>query len=483
MTDWGEPGGATAPGWGDTVKLHVWLALARGNRFTLGPDPFDQLDRGNTLGRASDPAPNPSVGAVGRLWVDVTPDVLDVAVTQGATTAEGVFARPEAGTATLTLADPDRRFDPLNQTSPFQYEGSSRLVPGTPVLVHAEAQRDGQVARYVLFAGAVDSWSTPWTAHRAQRRTKVIATDATRALVARSRPDTSPPVGEGDTVTERLERILTVYAGPPLAYSGTSPRTLAATALKGTAWAQVNAVVDAEVGYATVGTARTVPDQLSDAQALTFHPRSVWTAPTPPVVDIACPLLVDAQATALDDQVRNVVTAQRDGGAPITVRSEASVARYGEHTYARTGLGLRHDHDVAEWARFVLQFFAFPRPTLTEVTLHPAADPYTWPDVLGITPVADRVHVRWSPPGTGDTYDVTARVVGVTHAITRHRWAVTWALGAAETAGRFFTLGPDPFDRLDASNRLAFAHTAVPELATEAGDLLVTESRNQLVTA
>lgn len=459
----GTDGGATSPNWG-LIKLHAWVALGSGRTWTLGPHPQSRFDSGNVLGRyphgaTPNPEPDPSTSSVARLWHDVSCDVIDATVQTGATQSAGVFARAEAGTCTLTLADPDRLYDPLNPHSPWHYQGRSRLVPGTPILVWAEMLQYGTfIVRNTLFVGTVDSWRCPWTPHASERKTVLQCTDATSALVARQRPEVAP-VGAGDTVDQRLARILDYHDGPALLTDLESTVTLQATTMAGNAWQQLNEAVDAEAGFVYVTPYYADPLDALTTEALVgvrFLARQIWADPTGPTVSVACPILIDATVGALDLQIRNRVTAGRKDGTPVTVRSDQSIQRYGEHGYSRTDLQLETDTEAGQWAAYVLSMFAFPRATLTDVTMRPALEVDAWPRILGVDLVSERVAVQWTPPGSTDSYDTVARVVGRTLSINFERFEVKWVLAAGETAGHTWTLGPHDNDRFDAGNVLGY---------------------------
>lgn len=494
---WGTPG-ANAPSWGNTVKLHVWLALGRGNTFALGPSPFDRLDAGNVIGQLPNPQPAPDAvitgfpftlgpmphdtlddhnylswhvlpgearGPTERLWVDVSCDVIDLNIHSGATTDDGVLAKAQAGTCSIVIADPDQDFDPINGQSKWQFQGHTRLTPGVPVIVWADVLQDGLfVLRRTLFVGKALSFSEPWVRDPADRRCTIEAADVIADLANRDHAALGTPVGAGEFVHQRLERILNAADGPPLQVAGDSLVPLQATDLEGNAWQLINAAADDEIGF--VGAVPYAPDPLgflfrTEHQALRFLPRSTWFAQPAPVMTVPCEMMTDATVSALDLQIRNRVTAARTGGTAVTVRSEQSIDRFGEHSYSKTDLGLEGDDDAGQWAAVVLALFAFPQARLQDVTIVPGARPDLWWQVLSVRLAMDRVVVQWTPPGGTATYITTARVIGVDHQINYERWTIQWTLGTAENSGRFFTLGPGDRDQLDHANVLSFPHESI----------------------
>jgi hypothetical protein len=467
MATWpGTPGGASSPHWGPNIRLYVWVALTAGWPFTLGPHPNDRLDSGNVLSRATNPVP-PGAATRGtstgkRLWHDVTCDVVDLNVRLGATENDGVLARAEAATATIVLRDPDRVYDPLNPASPWTYQGQSRLVPGVPVVVFVEVlDAGGAIHQITRFTGTADSWLEPWTPHPAERRCRLVASDAVKDLVALDRGE-QPAVGAGDTVDQRIARICTYYGWPGARVLDASTVTLQATTLAQSAWELIGRATDDEIGYT----------YLDATGTLRFYNRARWLTSPPPVIAVGCTptpitpaphdIVVAAEAGPLDLKIRNAVYAARVGGTQQVARVQASIDRYGgiERSYKRTDLGVTDDPQAAAWANYVVGLQAWPVTQLHTATLVPALDPASWLEVLSVKYMTDRARVLWTPPDDPTvTYDTTARVLGVEDRVTYQRWELTWQLTQAQILNRTWHLGPHRFDRLDDGNVLALTHT------------------------
>jgi hypothetical protein len=443
------PGGALSPRWGGYTKLFVRCAIGAGNTFHMGPHAFARLDAGNVLGGGV-------VSSAGDLWVDIACDIRDLEVINGATSSQGILSKPDAGTVTATIWDPEGIYDPLNPGGPFSFGGHTRLVPGTPVEVFAEVVDGdtGTVTTHYLFTGTADSWQQDWTTKPHNRETKLIASDATKNLARMDRPE-SPSAGAGDTVTQRVHRIVDFFgwAGVVLDPVAGGTVTLQATTLAQSAWELLNRTLDDELGYV----------YLTAKGELRWLPRSTWSTTVPPSVTLGCgvgyDILVDATPSAIDRQMRNAVYAARAGGVTQSAISQSSIDTYGRYDYTRTDLGLADDGQAATWATTVVTLYGYPQVTLDDVTMRPDVDPSPWKPwraILGLTPVTDVVRVNWSPPDipTGHVVDVKARVFGTTHHITRAVWEVKWQLvntRPAASAGAVFTMGPHPQDRLDSN--------------------------------
>ena len=457
----GTEGGAAPEAWGGYVRLWVRAGLAPGRTFHMGQHADDRLDGGNVLGGG---AIGPTgVGAAGdRLWIDLSCDITEVEVGGGATSSQGIFAKADAATLHATLADPTAKYDPLNTGGPFAYGGRSRLVPGVPVEAFAEVvnRADGSWQRFPIFSGTADSWGEDWTANPREREATLLATDATKTWARYNRPEQAA-VGAGDTVAQRIHRIVTFFGWPGVVEDppGGSTRTLQATTLAQPGWELLNRATDDELGVI----------YLTPAGTLRWLNREMWAQLPDPVLVLGCAslpatgdgpahdVLVDATPTNLDLQLRNDVFASRSGGAMREATSTSSVATYGPYEFRRTDLGLADDNQAGEWAAHVVELYAFPQVALTDVTMVPGIDPASdglWPAVLDLDLFTDLVRIRWAPPDLPDhLVDGLVRVVGFRHRINRRRWEVTWQTLAArplQLSGSIFTMGPHARDRLDA---------------------------------
>jgi hypothetical protein len=380
----------------------------------------------------------------GRLWVDVSCDVRRLETHLGGSRSDGALSRTEAATCSLTLADPNRVYDPLNPDSPWQYAGRSRLAPGTPVWVWAELlDTPTTVTTWRIFTGSVDSWQEDWQLHKAQREAKVVASDAVKTLVNLDWGE-QPAVGAGETVTQRINRILTHYGYTGSKNLDTSAVTLQATTLAKSAWELLGRAVDDELGFTWI-------DRLG---VLQFRNRDAWKVLSAPALTVGCPdgydSVVDAQVQASGD-MRNAVYASNTGGTTQVARSEPSISTYGPHNYKRTDLGMQTDGQAGAWATFLLQINGYPRPHIESVTLRPAFTPEMWPALLGLRLIQDRVRVQWQPPDE-PLIDGVGRVLGIDHSITRQAWETDVSLTMADLFARVFHWGTHPNDRLTQGN-------------------------------
>lgn len=452
-------GGAAADAWGGYVRLWITAAIAAGQPWTMGPHANAKLNDGNVMGGSgviADPDGED-------LWVDLTCDAVTVDIAGGAGSAQGIFSKSDAATLTVKLADPTGKYDPLNPASVFSIGGHSRLIPSVPVRAFAEVVNgdDGTVTRHNLFTGTADSWGEDWTPNPGEREAILVATDDIKRFVRFDRPE-QPPVGTGDNVQQRVQRIVDYFGWiGPLEHAASSTVTLDATTLAQPAWEQLNRTVDDELGYIYV----------TQDGALRWTNRAEWNVLDEPVLTLGCdPLagvtvhdvLTDASPANVDLQIRNSVYAARSGGTSQHATSSASVAKYGEYDYQRTDLGLQTDPQAAQWATAVVQLYAFPQYGLEDVTFQPAVSPRAWevwPPAFDIRYVSDVARIIWRPHDRPQhAMDVRCRVVGARHQISLHEWQLEWQLvvaNAAQFTGAVFTVGPHTNDKLDAGFILA----------------------------
>jgi len=438
VANWpGTPGGASSPDWGGDIRLYVWIAIAAGSTMKWGPAPTDRLDAGNVWGTGVvTPAP-----PAGRLWVDVSCDVLTLDTHVGGSRPDNALSKGEAGTCSLTLYDPERIYDPTNPASPFQFGGRSRLAPGTVVWVWAETLKTpSTVDTWRMFTGSVDHWEEAWQLHPADRKANVVCSDAVKTLVRMDWGE-QPAIGAGDTVTQRIQRILSYYSYAGATNLDSSSITEQATTLAQSAWELVGRATDDELGFVYI-------DRLGTLQ---FRNRATWQTNNAPVLAVGCPTgydcVTDAQVNAGSDALRNAVYATNTGGTQQIARAQSSIDLYGLYSYKRTDLGMQNDAQAGAWAAYLLTLSAVPRAHVDKVTLKPVFTPAIWPTLLGLSLITDRVRVQWQPPNEA-LIEATGRALSVDHTISRHSWEVDLGLALADVYGRVMHWGAHPYDRL-----------------------------------
>jgi hypothetical protein len=212
-----------------------------------------------------------------------------------------------------------------------------------------------------------------------------------------------------------------------------------------------------------------VPGSDPAKPSIVWTSRGIWgyRPASPPPLQLGCggagyyDILTDATPTAFDATLINSVHAARTGGTSQAAANSTSVARFGEHSYNRTDLGLQTDPLVAQWAADLVTLSAYPRSSIDQVTMEPAvvSGPTVWTTVLQkmAAPITGLTNIVWENPNFDYEVSALVRMVGYTHRLTLDRWEIGWRTVAANLGGaaQTFHAGPHAYDRLDAGNILA----------------------------
>lgn len=115
----------------------------------------------------------------GGQWVDITAHVLEIQTQRG---RQSEFEQFPAGTATITLNNDDRTYDPLNSAGPYY----GNLKDNTHIRVVATIS----AVDYHVWRGYVDGWPAHYTDAGYRSEVQVQCTDAFRLLAGRRMQDT-----------------------------------------------------------------------------------------------------------------------------------------------------------------------------------------------------------------------------------------------------------------------------------------------------
>ncbi|MFD0883718.1 hypothetical protein ACFQ08_04000 [Streptosporangium algeriense] len=413
------------------VEVAFTLGANLGTAFHLDDASRGRLDTG-TLAAAD-------------TWVEVSAGIRVPSVTtrRGSTRVESPLVRYEAGTATVVLDDPDRRFDPTNTSGPYVSGGRSQVTPMRAVRVRAVW--DG--VAYPLFRGFADSWDLDWGPTTAT--VSVPCTDAFKALAAKRRGE-GVPVGAGETVEDRIHRILDSASWPAEdRLIGTGSTTLQATTLEGDPLAELQLAADTEIGelYADAegrvrfrGRMALLTDTRSAVSQATF-------GATPGVIEL--PISTD------DAQLYNEVKITRVDGVEQIATDPGSMDEFLPHTFERSDLLMATDAEAADYAAWILYISAEPEARFDKIVIYPRRDPTVlWPQVLG-REIGDRITCVRVPPTGGPSVIRDSFIRGIEHEVDGQRWKTTWYLQSATKISSFLTLDNATTGRLD-FNALAY---------------------------
>ncbi|MEU4399786.1 hypothetical protein [Micromonospora orduensis] len=386
-------------------------------------------------------------------WTDISGWVRSWRTRRGANRADAPLVRYDAGTATIVLHDPDRRFDPENLAGPYVVDGWSQVEPMRRVRIRAVW--DGET--YPIFDGFADDWQPDYQGNTWTYVT-LTATDATKVFAANDRVAVDPPVGAGEDSGARIARILDASDWPTADRSiSVGDSTMQATDLDGNQLAEMQLVQDSELGHLFVdATGRVVfrnrhamlTDPRSNASQAKFGDGGYGATGELPYADV--------ELSSADEGLANTVTITRAGGTPQTAVNEAAKARYLTKTFTKTGLLLETDADVLGYAQMLRSQFGDPGRRFSRIAFRtptPEVEGAVWPAVLG-RDFGDRITVVRRPPGGGDPIERDVFVRGVEHDSDGEKW--TSAL-ATQPASRyaFFTIA-DPILGVIGANAIAY---------------------------
>lgn len=380
-------------------------------------------------------------------WTDITEHARAFTVRRGASRAEGPILRFEAATLSMTLDNSDRRFDPTNTDGPYVSAGRSQVEPMRQVRVLAAYAG----ISYPVFTGYADAWDISYDGP-AVSTCELTATDATKVLANFDRVALGSAVGGGELSGARVHRVLDSISWPKGQRDiDEGDSALQATTMDRSAWEELVAVQDSEIGHMYVDARgyvvfRERSANLTDPKATTVQAAFGDAAGELPFVD---------HAIQYDDEgLANLVRIARVGGTQQTAQDTSSQQQYLTHTHERTDLLLQTDAESADYAAFILHQSKEPELRFTDLTVAGHDDDALFPHMLG-REFGDLITLTRRPPGGGPVTTRRCFIVGVSHAVSGpNEWSTTWALQSA-TKWAYLTLDNEALGVLD-SNALAY---------------------------
>lgn len=322
-------------------------------------------------------------------WIDVTCDVLELSIVSGASAPDGVITKIDGTTGTVTLKG--ARYDPWAGLYPVP-----TLGPDVPVRVLW--RHVGDTTWRTAFTGITDAW--PYDAVTGQAALPLV--DATAQLGNIKMVAQAAPVGDGESISARINRILDTAHWPAAARNipvSTDVVACVATVLEGAPWDLVLQASDTDLGVAWINRAGSAAFRpLGQLGQFTPAPTNITItdAHTGDPKDICAIDIVRSDPQV----VRNAVTIARelpppDGGTgPVqTASNDASITRYGIKTYDRQDLITNSDAWCATVAGVILQGCAFPAVHPQACTLDMRADPRVG-DLLLSTEITQTIDLR-----------------------------------------------------------------------------------------
>lgn len=418
-----------------------------------------QLDGTDRLAWSSDAAGS---------WENVVCHVQSVRLVRGVSQLAGPLTTVDAGLLTVVLSDTDRRFDPT--------ENADAIHVGTPVRVRAWGyDLAGELWNAVLFTGTIDGLPVKYLPDDPPQVT-LSASDLVAHMVAAGGAGRDVPIGAGDNLLQRAERLLEEMgeSGERIAldvdhapYAASHPAASLARP-----WEELLAAQDAELGrvWVNAGNQLVVRTRFSELSGPVRGTFSDVHGDADPGTVHCC--YSDLDAAHDTDQVTNrAVGSRRVAATPpepavVTVEDTDSVGRWRPHVTERMALEVETDAQTAAWAEDLVELAGAPSLQVRYISPSPPRDDLdlaleAWPAVCG-TDLGDRWVTRYHP-AVGPVVDRTVGVLGITHEITPEDWLVTFVTADAAPATPGNPLGVFILDDsdLDSGDVLA-PHTAQP---------------------
>jgi len=388
------------------------------------------------------------IGPMPGTWTNVTlSGRRGITTRRGSSRITSPVIRYEAGQATVTLDNTDRRFDPTNLSGPHADGTRTKVSPMRQIRIRATYNS----ITYNLFRGFVDQWDLEHVADVYSEAT-VTATDAFKVLNNRRRTAVDPPVGAGEDSGDRVDRILDSVGWPNADRQvSVGNSTMQATTLEGDPLAELQAVAESELGELYVDGAGEVV--FRNRHAVLTETRSN----TPQATFGTAGTRTPARAKLVTDDATfyNEIKVTREGGAEQVLGDTASQDEFLIKTYQASGLLLEDDAIVAGYAGWILYVSKEPEVRFDSIEIHAHADPDNlFPQVLG-REIGDRIRIIRQPSGGGDAIERDVFIRGISHVTGPGTWVTTWTLQSATKYGSFLVLNNSILGRLD-NNALAY---------------------------
>jgi hypothetical protein len=383
-------------------------------------------------------------------WTDVTDYLFaqdaPITIRRGRATERDQI---EAGRLTLTLRDPDRRFDPTYELGAYY----PYVRPRARIRVSAKYPSGSMIWRE-LFTGYVESWEPGYGHYVSIAVVRIRAVDAF-ALLNRRMATLTISIGGTETANNAIGNVLNVIGWPTadrdLSTSATQlPQTtftnqsalsiMQAIALadNGTLfidgegdvvfhdqdWRANNTTVQFIFGdESDRTTVWTLGDSTLSVLGRTTMPRPVgWVAGN----YTEEPFLT--MQMAMDDRaIRNDIRVTRVGGAEQVASDTASQALYDVLSYSLTNILLKTDGEALTRAEYLLGRYKDPQWRVNQLVangeLHPNG---LWTDLMARDIDDLGQVVKRMPPGNTGAMTIYCRVESVAHNIGVHTWLTTY---------------------------------------------------------
>jgi hypothetical protein len=325
--------------------------------------------------------------------------------------------RQPSATCQLVLSNGDGRFSPANPSGDYVVGGQTQIRPRVPLRITCEWMG----VTYPIFRGVTTRWHDEFPSAAADGVTTVEASDLLDVLARITLP-TVEAVGAGDTVAERLARLLNAAGLNVETRFDVGDATMQATTMGAGLLSLMQLTCDSDGGlfFADPAGVLTYLDRNSPSTLYeSVYGYGFFTTFTDPEIEYD------------DEGLSNVVRYTRVGGTEQTVMNEASVAVYGEHTLARSDLICESDDDVQDIARHRVSVASAPEQRVSSVWTQPAKAPEDWATTLAL---GIRYYTEFTTPVPWGTLTQQVYISGISHDIGRNGWRIQFGF---EDASRY----------------------------------------------
>jgi hypothetical protein len=348
--------------------------------------------------------------------VDITAQVRKVSTRRG---RNRILSQFEAGTATVTLNDPDSWFNPQNTSSPYY----GKLFPLRKIRIYATTSVSGTEYNINIFSGYINSFDTGFYVGTNADATVVLQCVDGFRLLNNVSTGTAPVPGctAGQLSGTRVDRLLD-FAGFPTSMIAVDPGDSTMQADPGGArsiLAAIQTVEQSEFGaffMTTSGKARfldrTDVSELADVTAREYSDTPTAGQYTYSNLDFA-----------YDDQlVLNDITVTRVDGTPRNAVSAESIIKYFTKSGQRSDILVQTDQESQDQANTLLAARKDADLRIDAMTLNLAADIDDVNTFINLTSdIYTLVNITKSMPG-GSSVTRELFIQGVQHEVTPTTW-------------------------------------------------------------
>jgi hypothetical protein len=351
--------------------------------------------------------------------VDVSANVLRVSTRRG---RNRILSNFEAGTATVTINDPNSDFNPQNPAGPY----FGKLVPLRKIRIYAQTQFGGDTVEVNLFSGYITSYDTGFYEGTNATSTVVLqCVDGFRLLNNVATGLTSiPGCPAGQLSGARVNAILD-FAGFPDSMRTTSVGNSTMQAdPAGTNRSVLSAIQTVEQSeFGAFFMQRSGKTLFLDRDDVTKRADAVPRTYT----DLSTPGTFPYESIdfAFDDQlILNSITVQRLNGSPQTAVSQESIDRFFIKSGQRTGILVENDQESEDQALTLLAARKSADLRIDSITLNLNADISELNTLVNLTSdIYNLILAEKQMPG-GSSIIKELFIQGVQHDITPSRWTV-----------------------------------------------------------